>query len=82
MRLSYFPRGSGFTFSAFPTKGGTIVIDPKRMSRIIELNEQDMYAVIEPYVSFLQVCRPLYSGLHPRYNLLLNIYQHLGENTF
>jgi glycolate oxidase len=49
----FIPRGSGFTFHAFPTQGGTIVVDPKRMDRIIELNEKDMYAVIEPYVSFV-----------------------------
>ena len=52
-KFPFIPRGSGFTFSAFPTQAGTIVIDPKRMNRIIELNEQDMYAVIEPYVSFV-----------------------------
>lgn len=49
----FIPRGSGFTFQAFPTQGGTVIIDPKRMDRIIELNEKDMYAVIEPYVSFV-----------------------------
>jgi glycolate oxidase len=52
-KFPFVPRGSGFTFSAFPTLAGTIVIDPKRMDRIIELNEKDMYAVIEPYVSFV-----------------------------
>ena len=52
-KFPFVPRGSGFTFSAFPTQAGTIVIDPKRMDRIIELNEKDMYAVIEPYVSFV-----------------------------
>jgi len=51
--FAFIPRGSGFTFQAFPTQGGTVVIDPKRMDRIIELNEKDMYAVIEPYVSFV-----------------------------
>ncbi len=52
-QFPFIPRGSGFTFQAFPTAAGTIVIDPKRMDRIIELNEKDMYAVIEPYVSFV-----------------------------
>jgi glycolate oxidase len=51
-KFPFIPRGSGFTFSAFPTLAGTVVIDPKRMDRITELNEQDMFAVIEPYVSF------------------------------
>ncbi|MCP4716056.1 MAG: FAD-binding oxidoreductase [Deltaproteobacteria bacterium] len=52
-RFPFIPRGSGFTFSAFPLQAGTIVIDPKRMGSIVELNEKDMYAVIEPYVSFV-----------------------------
>ena len=51
-KFPFVPRGSGFTFSAFPTMPGTVVIDPKRMDSIVELNHRDMYAVIEPYVSF------------------------------
>jgi glycolate oxidase len=54
-KFPFIPRGSGFTFHAFPTMAGTVVIDPKRMDRIIELNEKDMYAVIEPYVAFAQL---------------------------
>lgn len=34
-----------------PLKGG-MVLDLKRMNRIIEVNETDMYAIIEPGVSF------------------------------
>jgi glycolate oxidase len=54
-KFPFIPRGSGFTNQAFPTQAGTMVIDPKRMDRIIELNEKDMYAVIEPYVAFVQL---------------------------
>ncbi len=54
-KFPFIPRGSGFTFSAFPLHAGTVVIDPKRMDRIIELNEKDMYAVIEPYVPFVSL---------------------------
>ena len=54
-KFPFIPRGSGFTFQAFPTMAGTVVIDPKRMNNIIELNEKDMYAVIEPYVAFVQL---------------------------
>ena len=32
-----------------------MVIDPKRMDQIIEINEKDMYAVIEPYVTFAEL---------------------------
>ncbi len=54
-KFPFVPRGSGFTFSAFPSLGGAMVIDPKRMNRIHEVNEKDMYAVIEPYVAFAEV---------------------------
>jgi glycolate oxidase len=37
---------------AFPNREGTVVLDPKRMDRIITLDAKNMYAVIEPYVSF------------------------------
>ena len=36
---------------AIPLKGG-IMLDLKRMDRIIEVNETDMYAVVEPGVTF------------------------------
>jgi glycolate oxidase len=37
-----------------PLKGG-IMLDLKRMNRIIEVNEADMYAVVEPGVTFGQI---------------------------
>lgn len=46
------PRGTGMINCAFPNRVGTVVIDPKRMDRIILLDAKNMYAVIEPYVSF------------------------------
>lgn len=46
------PRGTGMINTAFPNREGTVVIDPKRMDRIINLDAKNMYAVIEPYVSF------------------------------
>jgi hypothetical protein len=46
------PRGTGMINCAFPNREGTVVIDPKRMDRIISLDAKNMYVVIEPYVSF------------------------------
>lgn len=54
-KFPFIPRGSGYTFQAFPAGKGYIVIDPKRMNRIIEINEKDMYAVVEPYVTFAEL---------------------------
>ena len=36
---------------AIPSKGG-IILDLKKMNRIIEVNEEDMYMIIEPGVTF------------------------------
>jgi glycolate oxidase len=34
---------------------GTILLDMRRMNRILEVDEKNMYAVFEPYVSFAQL---------------------------
>jgi glycolate oxidase len=34
---------------------GVIIIDLRRMNRILEIDEKNMYIVVEPYVSFAQV---------------------------
>ena len=54
-RFPFIPRGSGYTFQAFPAGAGYVVIDPKRMDRIIELYEKNMHAVVEPYVCFAEL---------------------------
>ncbi|MCK5187498.1 MAG: FAD-binding oxidoreductase [Deltaproteobacteria bacterium] len=46
------PMGTGMINSAFPNREGTVLIDPKRMDRIIKIDAKNMYAVIEPYVTF------------------------------
>ena len=38
-----------------PTRANTIVIDSKRMNRIIEIDEKNMFAVIEPGVTHAQL---------------------------
>ncbi|MBW1838545.1 MAG: FAD-dependent oxidoreductase, partial [Deltaproteobacteria bacterium] len=54
-KFPFIPRGSGYTFQAFPAGAGYVVIDPKRMDRIIELDGRNMYAVVEPYISFAEL---------------------------
>lgn len=51
-KIPITPMGGGFTLSALtvPLKGG-IVLDMKRMNRIIEVNETSKYAVVEAGVS-------------------------------
>ncbi len=57
----FIPRGSGMINSAFPNPGqimmgkGVVIIDPKRMDKIIKIDPNNMYAIIEPYVSFAEL---------------------------
>ncbi|MCX5897880.1 MAG: FAD-binding oxidoreductase [Proteobacteria bacterium] len=54
----FIPRGSGMINSAFPNPAqalagkGVIIVDPKRMDKIIKVDKNNMYMVIEPYVNF------------------------------
>ena len=40
---------------AGPTMRGTVVLDLKRMNRVLEVNEKEAYALIEPGVSFFDM---------------------------
>lgn len=40
---------------AAPTLSGSVVVDLKRMNRVIEINVTDCYAVLEPGVSFIEL---------------------------
>jgi glycolate oxidase len=54
-KFPFIPRGTGMINSAFPNRGGSMVIDPKRMNRIIKIDEKNMYAIVEPYVCFAEL---------------------------
>jgi len=61
-KLSFRPVCTGWT-GAF--KPGTLYLDLRRMNRIIEINEKNMYAVVEPYVISGQLQAELMKrGLH------------------
>ncbi len=64
-RMPVVPKSStiGLYGGALPMEGG-IVLDLKRMNRIIEVNERNWYAVVEPGVTFQQLhSRLLEQGL-------------------
>ena len=46
---------TGYVTAANVARPGVIHLDLRRMNRILELNERDMYAVVEPYVSWAQL---------------------------
>ena len=52
--------GKNFAYGGpAPRVGGTVVLDLKRMNRIIEVNEKHAYAVVEPGVSYFDLYRHL-----------------------
>ncbi len=61
-KLKFRPVSTGWT-GMFPP--GLIYLDLRRMNRIIEINEKNMYAVVEPYVISAQLQAELMKrGLH------------------
>jgi glycolate oxidase len=62
LKLKFRPVCTGWT-GMFPP--GIIYLDLRRMNRIIEINEKNMYAVVEPYVISAQLQAELMKrGLH------------------
>jgi FAD/FMN-containing dehydrogenase len=61
-RVPIVPRSSAVSLhgASIPTEGG-ILLDLTRMNRIIEINERNWYAIIEPGVTFLQLQAQLQS---------------------
>jgi glycolate oxidase len=56
-KLQFRPICTGWT-GTFPN--GIILLDLRRMNRIIEINEKNMYAVVEPYVISAQLQAELF----------------------
>ncbi len=46
---------TGWIFLATPVSEGVIILDMRRMNRILEIDRKNMYAVIEPYVIAAQL---------------------------
>jgi glycolate oxidase len=55
-KLPFVPVGSNqWSLSTAPTLPGTVIIDSKRMKELIEIDEDNMFAVIEPYLTVAQL---------------------------
>ena len=53
--FNYIPVGTNLFPPNMPTRPDTIIIDPKRMNRILEIDTDNMFAVVEPYVTYAQL---------------------------
>lgn len=54
-KLKYHVYSTGWGPWAAPPAAGQVLIDLRRMNRIIEIDEQNMFAVVEPYVVAAQL---------------------------
>jgi len=53
--LKFKAHSTGWGLYANPGEEGVVMLDLRRMNRLIEINEKDMYAVVEPYVIWAQL---------------------------
>jgi glycolate oxidase len=53
--LKFKAHSTGWGLYCNPGGDGVVMLDLRRMNRLIELNEKDMYAVVEPYVVWAQI---------------------------
>lgn len=55
-KFSFMPVGSNmWSINTVANRPKTLIIDPKRMNKIIEIDKKNMLAVIEPYVTHAQL---------------------------
>jgi glycolate oxidase len=54
-KLQFKASSTGWGSYCDPAGPGVIKLDLRRMNRIIEINEKNMYAVVEPYVIYAQL---------------------------
>jgi FAD/FMN-containing dehydrogenase len=59
--LAIVPRGGGasYTDAYLPTSSHSIILDTARMSRIIEINDEDMYVTVEPGITWAEMTTAL-----------------------
>ncbi len=57
-------RNLGYGGSA-PVYSGSVIVDLKRMNRVLEVNDQEAYALVEPGVSFMDLYRYFEEHNHP-----------------
>jgi len=85
-KLQFRPICTGWT-GMFPK--GIILLDLRRMNRIIEINEKNMYAVVEPYVISAQLQAELFKrglnfcikGAGTNCSALLRGHGHMDQTT-
>lgn len=59
--LTVVPRGGGMSYTGGyrPTRGDAVIVDTRRLDRIVEINEEDMYVTVECGVTWKQLYEAL-----------------------
>jgi len=89
-RIRYKAHSTGYGIHAFPGVEGVVVLDLRRMNRILEIDERNKFAVVEPYVTWAELCAeiikvglfttPIQAGSQA--SVLANVSALWGVNTF
>jgi (+)-pinoresinol hydroxylase len=67
-RIPIYPISTGRNLGyggSSPTASGSVIVDLKRMNRVLEVNEREAYVVVEPGVNFLELYRYMEEHHHP-----------------
>ena len=88
--IKYKAHSTGYGIHAFPGVEDTLVIDLRRMNRILEIDEKNKIALVEPYVNWAELgseimkyglfTTPVQAGSQA--SVLANISSCWGVNTF
>ena len=88
--VKYKALSTGYGAHSLPGQPGVIVLDLRRMNRILEIDEKNKYAVVEPYVTWAQLeaevikrglfTTPVQAGSQA--SVLANLTSGWGMNTF
>ncbi len=88
--VKYKALSTGYGSHSLPGQGNVVVLDLRRMNRIVEINEEQGYAVVEPYVTWAQLAAevmkkgyfttPVQAGSQA--SVLANVTSGWGMNTF
>jgi glycolate oxidase len=54
-KIKYKAHATGYGVFAFPYQEGVVLLDLRRMNRILEIDEQNKFAVVEPYVTWAEL---------------------------
>lgn len=87
--VKFKAHASGFEVVALSAPEGFVPIDLRRMNRILEIDEKNMYAVVEPYVSQVELTleaikkglRPYSVGAGPTASMIATAACHCGMGT-